>query len=98
MILPDHVALPLAGQWESFRGDTAVRDMHPDLITRLELGSHATQAIAGRRDRTGPLHSEWFQGPGHRNRAEAQAEHWARQLLSPASAVTPEPITGEPAP
>ena len=64
MILPDHVAL-LAGQWESFRGDTAVRDMHPDLITRLELGSHATQAIAFGR-RVGPHEASARQVPEQR--------------------------------
>ena len=72
----------LGGQWQSFRGDTAERDMHPDLITRLELASHATHAIVGRRDRTGPLHSEWFEGPDHRARAEAQSEQWAREMLA----------------
>ncbi|NBY46186.1 MAG: hypothetical protein EBQ56_00115, partial [Proteobacteria bacterium] len=74
----------LGGRWQSFRGDTAERDMHSDLITRLELSPHSTKAIVGRRDRTGPVHVQWFEGPDHRARAEAQAEVWARELLAAA--------------
>ena len=90
---PALAAGELGGQWQSFRGDTAERDMHPDLITRLELAPHSTHAIVGRRDRTGLLHSEWFEGPDHRARAEAQSEVWARSLLASPS----QPVDRDPA-